>query len=78
VITNSVGNVTSAKVALTLVAADQAGRIINLSVRTDVVTAGDGFTLGYVVGGPGTSGSQSNARPQSLGSGAQSRGRRAS
>lgn len=31
-------------------------RLINLSVRTDIPTAGDSFTLGYVVGGSGTSG----------------------
>ncbi len=31
-------------------------RLINLSVLTDVAAAGDKFTLGYVVGGNGTSG----------------------
>lgn len=31
-------------------------RLINLSVRTNIPTSGDSFTLGYVVGGSGTSG----------------------
>ena len=35
-----------------------AGRLINLSVLTDIATAGDSFTLGYVVGGPGTTGTK--------------------
>ena len=34
------------------------GRLINLSVLTDIVTAGDDFTLGYVVGGTNTSGAK--------------------
>ena len=37
-------------------AAANPGRLINLSVLTNIATAGDSFTLGYVVGGPGTSG----------------------
>jgi hypothetical protein len=32
------------------------GRLINLSVLTDIATPGDGFTLGYVVGGNSTLG----------------------
>ncbi len=36
-----------------------AGRLINLSVLSDIVTVGDSFTLGYVVGGSGTVGSKS-------------------
>ena len=58
VITNSVGTVTSSTVALTLVTADKAGRLINLSVLTDIATATDEFTLGYVVGGAATTGSK--------------------
>jgi uncharacterized protein YkwD len=34
----------------------QPARLINLSVLTDIATPGDKFTLGYVVGGAGTSG----------------------
>ncbi len=34
------------------------GRLINLSVLTDIVSAGDDFTLGYVVGGTNTSGAK--------------------
>jgi hypothetical protein len=36
--------------------ASTAGRLINLSVLTDLTAPGDTFTLGYVVGGPGTVG----------------------
>ena len=38
--------------------ASTAGRLINLSVLTDLTTPGDTFTLGYVVGGTGTAGSK--------------------
>jgi len=38
--------------------ASAAGRLINLSVLTDIATAGDSFTLGYVVGGAGTTGAK--------------------
>jgi hypothetical protein len=38
--------------------ASTAGRLINLSVLTDIATAGDSFTLGYVVGGTATTGSK--------------------
>ncbi len=38
--------------------ASSAGRLINLSVLTDIATAGDSFTLGYVVGGTNTTGSK--------------------
>jgi hypothetical protein len=34
------------------------GRLINLSILTDIPAAGDKFTLGYVVGGTGTSGNK--------------------
>jgi hypothetical protein len=39
-------------------AASASGRLINLSVLSDIATAGDSFTLGYVVGGAGTSGTK--------------------
>ena len=45
-------------VALTLVTAEKAGRLINLSVLTDIATPGSDFTLGYVVGGATTSGAK--------------------
>lgn len=38
--------------------ASAAGRLINLSVLTDLATATDEFTLGYVVGGADTSGAK--------------------
>lgn len=34
-------------------------RLVNLSILSDIVSAGDNFTMGYVVGGAGTSGSKS-------------------
>ena len=58
VVTNSAGTITSATIVLSLVPAAQAGRLINLSVLTDLATATDEFTLGYVVGGPGTTGAK--------------------
>jgi hypothetical protein len=54
-IINNVGDVFSEPAALTLSRA----RISNLSVLTDIASAGDSFTMGYVVGGAGTSGSTS-------------------
>ncbi len=38
--------------------ASAAGRLINLSVLTDIAAPGDSFTLGYVVGGTATTGSK--------------------
>lgn len=58
VITNTVGTKTSDPIALTLVTAEKAGRLINLSVLTDIASATDEFTLGYVVGGAATTGSK--------------------
>ena len=57
-ITNSAGAVTSNAVTLTVNAPVASGRIINLSVLTDIATVGDSFTVGYVVGGGGTSGAK--------------------
>ena len=48
VVTNSGGSSTSEAVILTV---RVPGRLINLSVLTDLVTSGEKFTLGYVVGG---------------------------
>jgi hypothetical protein len=55
VLTNSAGEVFSDAAALSLSVA----RITNLSVLTSLASAGDAFTVGYVVGGPGTSGTKS-------------------
>ncbi len=55
---NAEGSVTSFPVALTVVTAEKAGRLINLSVLTDLATPGSDFTLGYVVGGVGTGGAK--------------------
>ncbi len=55
VITNSAGSVTSAGAAL-VVTTPNPGRLINLSILTSIASAGDSFTMGYVVGGTNTSG----------------------
>jgi hypothetical protein len=54
VVTNTVNSITSIPIALTVASS----RLINLSVLTSINTAGDSFTLGYVIGGGGTSGSK--------------------
>ena len=57
---NAVGNLTSAPVSVNVVNTTPAevGRLINLSILTSIRTPGDSFTLGYVVGGAGTSGAK--------------------
>ena len=57
VVTNVAGSSTS-NVAILGVTIPNPGRLINLSVLTDIATAGDDFTLGYVVGGSGSSGAK--------------------
>jgi hypothetical protein len=57
VITNPLGTVTSNVATLALVSASAAGRLINLSILTSLAAGGD-FTMGYVVGGGGTSGAK--------------------
>lgn len=58
VVANSLGSVTSQAASLTIAAATDAGRIINLSILTTLPVAGDTFTMGFVVGGGGTSGTK--------------------
>jgi sugar lactone lactonase YvrE len=53
VVTNVAGSSTSSAALLSM---NLPGRLINLSVLTDIATPGDGFTLGYVVGGNSTLG----------------------
>ena len=55
VITNMAGASTSSAAILSV---NLPGRLINLSVLTDIATVGDDFTLGYVVGGNSTSGAK--------------------
>lgn len=43
---------------LTVVAATDPGRLVNLSILTNITTATDSFTLGVVTGGSGTSGAK--------------------
>jgi subtilisin family serine protease len=54
-ITNFGGSVTSSAATITV---NSISRISNLSVLTPISSAGDNFTLGYVVGGAGTSGNK--------------------
>lgn len=58
VVDNSVGQATSSNAALVVNAAPPSSRIINLSILTPIEGAGDSFTMGYVVGGSGTSGAK--------------------
>lgn len=58
-VSNSAGSVASVNaIVLTIEGSAQpgGGRLINLSILTPLVTPGEDFTLGYVVGGSGTSG----------------------
>jgi len=54
---NAGGTVTSAPATLA-VSAGVAGRLINLSILTALAGGSDSFTMGYVVGGAGTSGAK--------------------
>jgi len=59
VVSNGVGSpVTSAPAALNVVATPDVGRLINLSVLTDISAAVTNFTVATVVGGAGTSGTK--------------------
>ena len=55
-ITNSAGTTTSAPATLAIATTTDVGCIANLSILTSIPAAGGNFTLGYVVGGAGTSG----------------------
>ena len=59
-VSNSASNgpIPSAPTTLTVVTTTNVGRIINLSILSAIATAGDTFTMGYVVGGTGTSGNK--------------------
>ena len=58
-ITNAFGSVTSDAALLTVLPVAKAGRIINLSVLTSLDAPDTDFTLGFVLGGAGTSGAKS-------------------
>jgi outer membrane protein assembly factor BamB/subtilisin family serine protease len=59
-ITGTQGTVTStaANVVVNVIAPADVGRLVNLSILTSIANNGDSFTLGYVVGGSGTSGAK--------------------
>jgi hypothetical protein len=52
------GTVTSAAAALVFANAANPGRLVNLSLLTSIDAPGDSFTLGFVVGGSGTTGAK--------------------
>jgi hypothetical protein len=56
--TNVINSATSNAVTLVLFTTPDVGRLINLSVLTDISAAVSGFTVGTVVGGAGTSGTK--------------------
>jgi len=59
VVTTPTGIVTSTDATLAIAAANQAGRLVNLSLLTALSAADNGtFTMGAVVGGSGTSGTK--------------------
>jgi hypothetical protein len=57
-ITTPTGSVKSSDATLVLAAANQAGRLVNLSLLTALSTPGESFTMGAVIGGSGTSGAK--------------------
>jgi hypothetical protein len=57
-ITSATGIVVSPEAVLEFAAANEAGRLINLSLLTSLPVAGDSFTVGAVIGGAGTSGTK--------------------
>jgi hypothetical protein len=56
VITNSAGSATSAAATLSLVTANNAGRLVNLSIRSQAGTGAQTLIVGVTLGGAGTSG----------------------
>ena len=58
VVTNSVNAITSAPATLSVTPSNDAGRLTNLSVLTDISAAVPSFTVATVVGGSGTSGTK--------------------
>jgi sugar lactone lactonase YvrE len=57
VATNLAGSTTS-NVGTLSFATSNVGRLVNLSILTSLATGGDAFTMGYVVGGTGTTGAK--------------------
>lgn len=57
-ITNALGALTSQAATLTIGTGSNAGRIINLSILTALDAPGEDFTMGFVVGGSGTTGAK--------------------
>ena len=57
-LSNSFGTLQSQSATLTVVPVSNLGRIINLSILSSVDSPGDSFTMGFVVGGSGTTGAK--------------------
>lgn len=58
VASNATGSATSNTARLSTFVTSDFGRLINLSILSSIPTTGDSFTLGYVVGGTGTTGAK--------------------
>jgi hypothetical protein len=58
VVTNPVGSVTSAGATLSLVSAVNAGRLVNLSIRSQSGAGADVLIVGFGLGGAGTAGAK--------------------
>ncbi len=59
ILTNSQGSVTTEPAKLTVVGTPNPGRLINLSCRAEVGTGANALIVGFAIGGPGNSGSES-------------------
>ena len=57
-ITSPSGSITSGTAELAFASPDQAGHLVNLSIRSALTSATDSFTFGFVVGGANTVGSK--------------------
>ncbi len=57
-ITNALGTATSTPVALTIVAASNSGRLVNMSIRTAAGTGDDTLIVGLGIGGANTAGAK--------------------
>lgn len=58
VVRNNLGTATSNAATLAVGSAANPGRLINLSILTSIAAPGESFTMGYVVGGTGTTGAK--------------------
>ncbi len=57
-VSNALGTATGGPARLTVAAASDTGRIVNLSLLTDIPQPGESFTMGFVIGGSGAVGAK--------------------